>query len=221
MKTTVKTLMLAGLFLIAMVISSQAISEQEHRHPGTKGESPAGAMPGMMMEKMQMKHNPEMMSEMPCKAAGVPCNGPCMTKAAPPARHHKMGAGRSGMRGMNPGMMHQRMERAFFLDRVEILGLTPEQVTRLKTIRSDCRKENIRNAAEVQILHLELKELLNDTDWTLKAAEPLIRKSQKLEGDMLVRHLQAITEARGVLSAEQLQKADNGGGNDDLEELFE
>jgi hypothetical protein len=38
---------------------------------------------------------------------------------------------------------------------------------------------------------------------------------------MLVHHLQAVTEARKVLSAGQLQKADSGGDNDDLEKLFE
>ena len=226
MKTTVRTLILAGLFLAAMVISSQAISEEEHHHPGTEGGSLADTMPGMMMGKMKKQHAPEMKSDMPCKVAGVPCNGPCMTKATPPAKHHMKGAGMPGMmtmdhgmRGMNPGMMHQRMEREFFLDRIESLGLNPDQVTRLKTIRADCRKDNIRNAAEVQIVRLDLKDLLNSSDWTLEAVEPLIRKSQALEGDMLVRHLQATAEARSVLTAEQLQKAASG-EDDDLEDLF-
>ena len=126
-----------------------------------------------------------------------------------------------GMMGMKPGMMHQRMDHELFLDRVESLELTPDQVARLKTIRADCRKENIRTAAEVQIVRLDLKDLLNEADWTLETTEPLIRQIQTLEGDMLVRHLQAITGARKVLSAEQLQKADSGGDNDDLEDLFD
>ena len=124
-----------------------------------------------------------------------------------------------GMRGMNPGRMQQRMEREFFLDRIESLELTPDQVTKLKTIRADCRKDNIRNAAEVQIVRLDLKELLDTSDWSLTAAEPLIRKAQTLEGDMLVRHLQATEAARSVLTAEQLQKATSG-EDDDLEDLF-
>ena len=124
-----------------------------------------------------------------------------------------------GMRGMNPGRMQQRMEREFFLDRIESLGLNPDQVTKLKTIRADCRKEKIRNAAEVQIVRLDLKELLDTSDWTLTAVEPLIRKIQTLEGDMLVRHLQAKVAANSVLSAEQLQKATSG-EDTDLEELF-
>jgi hypothetical protein len=226
MKTTVKTLMLAGLFLAAMVISSQAITAEEHHHPGTEGGSLADTMPGMMMGKMQMQHTPGMKNDMPCKAAGVPCNGPCMTKAGPTARHHMKGKGMAGMksmdhgmRGMNPGRMQQRMEREFFLDRIESLELTPDQVTKLKTIRADCRKDNIRNAAEVQIVRLDLKELLDTSDWSLTAAEPLIRKAQTLEGDMLVRHLQATAAARSVLTAEQLQKATSG-EDDDLEDLF-
>jgi hypothetical protein len=226
MKTTFKTLMLAVLFLAAMVISSQAITSEEHHHPGTEGGSLADTMPGMMMGKMQGQHTPEMKSDMPCKVTGAPCNGPCMTTAAPSARHHMKGKGMAGMKsmdhgmmGMKPGRMQQRMEREFFLDRIESLGLTPDQVTKLKTIRTDCRKENIRNAAEVQIVRLDLKELLDTSDWTLTAVEPLIRKIQTLEGDMLVRHLQATAEARSVLTADQLQKATSG-EDDDLEDLF-
>jgi Spy/CpxP family protein refolding chaperone len=125
-----------------------------------------------------------------------------------------------GMMRMNPDIMHQGMKREFFLDRIESLGLTPDQVSKLKTIRTDCRKENIRNAAEVQILRLDLEELLSNSDWALKATEPLIRKIKNLEGNMLVRHLQAIAEARNVLSSEQLQKTISGGENEALEDLF-
>ena len=226
MKTTIKTLMLAALFLAAMVISSQAITAEEHHHPGTEGGSLADTMPGMMMGKRQMQHAPKMKNDMPCRVAGEPCKGPCMTKADRPAKHHRKGSGMPGMMSMDHGMMgmksggmQQRMEREFFLDRVESLELTPDQVSRLKTIRADCRKDNIRNAAEVQIVRLDLKELLDTSDWTLSAVEPLIRKVQTLEGDMLVRHLQAKVAANSVLSAEQLQKATSG-EDTDLEELF-
>lgn len=196
----------------------------------------------MMMQKMEMKQGKDMMDNKPCMTEGSPCSKPCMDRATTPrARHHKKGAGMSGMMAMNgsmmgmnsgmmgtkssmmgmkSGMMNQRMDREFFLDRVESLELTPDQVTKLKNIRSDCRKENIRNAAEVKIVRLDLKDLLNDADWTLKDAEALIRKIQTLEGDILVRHLQAITLARSVLSAEQLQKVTTDGESEDLEDLF-
>lgn len=219
MKTSLKTAILTSLLLGAMVFSSQA-ADMEHHHPGDEASMSADAMQEMMMHKM------DMMGDKPCMKDGAPCSQPCMSATATPrARHHKKGAGMSGMMAMDhgmmgkkPGMMHQRMDHELFLDRVDSLELSADQVTRLKTIRADCRKDNIRNAAEVKIVRLELKDLLSEADWNLETAEPLIRKTQTLEGDMLVRHLQAVSEARKVLSAEQLRKADN---NDDLEDLFD
>ena len=213
MKTSIKILTLASLFLAAMVITSQAVPEHEHHHPDPEGESSAHA-------------KPELMHGMPCRLAGAPCNGPCMTTAVPPSRHHINNVGMPdmmpmdhGMMDKKAGMMQQRMDREFFLDQVKNLGLTPDQVARLKAIRSDCRKDNLRSAAEVRILRFDLKDLLDVHDWGLQKAEALIRKIQDLEGDMLVRHLQSLSEARDVLSVEQLKKAYSS-GEDDIESLF-
>ena len=121
--------------------------------------------------------------------------------------HGMMGMGMMdhGMMGM--GMMDRQMGHAFYLDRADELGLSADQVAKLKVLQSDSRKDNIRNAAEVKIARLELADLLDGKDWSLKDAEPLIRKVQKLEGDIQVRYLQAVSDARKVLTAEQLKQA--------------
>ena len=137
---------------------------------------------------------------------------------------HQMDCGMMGMgqgkRGKRHGGMEHRMGRMLFLDRVEALQLTPDQVYRLKAIHADCRRENIRQGAEVKIARLELKDLLDETSWIPAAAEKLIRKIKTLEGDMQVRHLRAVAEARKILTAEQLRKADAGRDGDDAEDLF-
>lgn len=229
MKNTVRQTLLAGLFFAAMVASSQATDMDIHLS-GEKSVMPTEAMHEMMMERMATMQDKGMMDEHPCMTAGGPCSKPCMTPGAAPARHHgKIGgmSGMMGMMGMDHGMtgmhtgMHQHMEHELFLDRIDALDLDAEQVAQLKTILSDCRKENIRKAAEVKIARLELQDLLNETDWSLQTAEPLIRQVQTLEGDMLVRHLQAVTDARKVLTADQLQRAAAGEKNEELEELFQ
>ena len=137
--------------------------------------------------------------------------------------HGMMGGG--GMHGMmNGGQMHkmeQGMRSMLYLDRVAELGLSAEQISRLKAIHLDCRKENIRTAAEAKIARLEMSALLSADNWTLKDAAPLVRKLQTLEGDMQVRHLQAVSDARKVLTVEQLKqvKAADSAGN--LEGLFQ
>jgi len=142
-----------------------------------------------------------------------------------------MGRGGSGMMSgggmhgmMNGGQMHrmeQGMRSMLYLDRVAELGLSAEQISRLKAIHLDCRKENIRTAAEAKIARLEMSALLSADNWTLKDAAPLVRKLQTLEGDMQVRHLQAVSDARKVLTVEQLKqvKAADSAGN--LEGLFQ
>ena len=111
------------------------------------------------------------------------------------------------------------MGRMLFLDRAEALELTADQVAKLKAIHADCRRENIRQGAEVRIARLELKDLVAESNWIPAAAEKLVRRIKTLEGDMQVRHLRAWAEARKVLTAEQLRKADSG-KDDDAEDLF-
>ena len=226
MNNTFKQTLLTGLFLAAMVASSQA-SDRDAHLSGDKDVMPSEAMHEIMMERMATMQDKGMMDEHPCMTAGVPCSKPCLTPGAAPARHLGKISGMSGMMAMDHGMtgmhpgIHQRMEHELFLDRVDALDLDAEQVAQLKAIRSDCRKENIRKAADVKIARLELQDLLNETDWSLKTAEPLIRQIETLEGDMLVRHLQAVSDARKVLTAEQLQRAAAGEKNEELEELFQ
>jgi hypothetical protein len=128
--------------------------------------------------------------------------------------------GMMSMKGMDSGMMSQPMEQMFFLDQADALGLTADQIYRLKTIHADCRRDNIRNMAEARIARLDLHDLLTSENWTLKDAEPLIRKVEKLDADQQVRQLQAISSARQVLSAEQLKKAASAQDSDHLEGLF-
>lgn len=230
MKRTIKAVILTSLLLAAMAVTSQA-ADMEHHHPGDGAAMTPNDMQEMMQQKMEGMPG-GMKDDKSCEKSGTPCSKPCMNEAAQPG-HHMKGAGMPGkmgsdhsmsgmdhgMRGKNPGMMHQRMEHELFLDRAEALSLTPAQVTKLKTIHSECRNDNIRKAADAKIARLELKDLLDGQDWDLKIAEPLVRKAQTLEGDMLVRHLQAISAARKVLTAEQLQKA-SVEESEDLEELF-
>ena len=152
---------------------------------------------------------------------------PCMTSSAPGSMPQMMDPGMMdhGMMGagmMRMGMMDGPMAHAFYLDRADELGLSADQVAKFKALQSDSRRDNIRNAAEVKIARLELADLLDDKNWSLKDAEPLIRNVQKLEGDVQVRYLQAMSGARKVLTAEQLKQAssDAYGNAGKMESLF-
>jgi Spy/CpxP family protein refolding chaperone len=163
------------------------------------------------------------MRQMPCMAASDSGSmAPMMGMRSGEKMGDMMGAGMSGMmHDGQMGMMKQRMGHMFFLDRVEELGLSSEQVSKLKAIHVECREDNIRNVAKTKIARLDLSELLSGDTWTLEEAEPLVRMVQKLEGDIRVRHLQAVSDARKVLTAEQLKQAQTSGSVGNLENLFQ
>ena len=209
MKKILFPVILLSFFLTVTALPGFAASEHAEHHPGNKAaptETSSGAMMGQMGIGMG--------------------NIPCMTGASSgvmmPMMEHGMGdmMGSGDMEMM--GMMGKRMEHMFFLDRASELGLSADQVGKLKALQLDCRKDNIRTAAEGKVARLDLTELLSGDDWKLKDAETLIRKVQKFDGDVQVRHLQAIIAARKVLTSDQLKQARAAGAvSDNLDNLFQ
>jgi len=221
MKKSLLTALLIGLFLGATTLSGFAASEHEGHHPGATNAPATSASQGMMKQQGMN------MGQMPCMADNS--SGSMMSMMGQ-GMGNMMGQGMGNMMGQDMGdmmgsgdmgMMGKRMEHMFFLDRAEELGLSADQVSKLKAIHKECRRDNIRNAAEAKIARLDLAELLSGDNWTLKDAETMVRKVQKLEGDMQVRHLQAISDARKVLTADQLKQARSGGAPGNLESLFQ
>ncbi len=207
MKRVLFALVMISFFMGATAISSLAAPGHKAHHPGGESASSQG-----MMGQQEM-------AQMPCMAAKTSGTMPQMMGKG---MGDMMDAGMPKMMGAGKmGMMKQRMAHMFFLDRIDELGLTPEQTNKLKALHSECRRDNIRNSAEAKIARLELTDLLAANDWSLKDVEPRVRKVQKLEGDIQVRHLKALSDARKVLTPEQLKQARSGDNSDNLESLFQ
>ncbi len=221
MKRVLSTAILISFFMGATVLTSFAASEHESHHPAGAQAAASMSSAGMMTQQGMG------MNQMPCMTAAPSGAKSQMMGMMGESMGDMMGSGRSGkmdgggMHGMMHGVQMGMMEHMFYLDRADEIGLSPEQVNRLKAIHVECRKDNIRNAAEMKIARLELSDLLSGDNWTLKDAESLVRKVQTLEGDIQVRHLQAVSDARKVLTAEQLKQAHADGGAGNLESLFQ
>lgn len=177
---------LSSLLVIAL-LSILAVPGFAHEQPGPQGHGVMGQSDSKMGH-MRMEGEQGMS---------------CMTMSSSLVEKlDKMTCMLTGKMRMKPGMMQSMMMKDFYLNRITALGLQDDQVVHLKKIHADCRRDNLRTAAEVKIARFELGDLLGG-DWTLETAEPLIRKLAKLEGDMKVRHLSAVREAFGVLTADQ------------------
>ena len=101
--------------------------------------------------------------------------------------------------------VNQDVDGIFFLNRSVELDLDAGQMARLTALRSELQRDAIRLDADHRIAQLELEELLGG-DWTLKEAEAGVRKYQKIRGDIQIRYLRAVLDARGVLTDRQLEQ---------------
>jgi len=190
--------------LFSLLIGATAISSMASSAPCSmsqmKGEKTSHMMGSGMMDHGMMDHG--------MMGSGMMGSG-------------MMGSGMMDHGMMRMGMMDHQTGHIFFLDRAAELGLSSEQVDKLKTLQTECRKDNIRNVAELNIVRLELADLLATDNWSLQDTENLVRKAQKMEGDIQVRHLQALNAARKILTEEQLKQARADGERDNLEDLFQ
>ena len=203
--TTALLSLLIGATAISGMASSTPCTMSQMRGEETGHMMGSGMMgPGMMGAGMMASSTPCTMSQMRGEQTG-----------------HMMGPGMMNHNMMRARMMNHQVGHLFFLDRAGELGLSSEQVDKLKTLQTECRKDNIRNVAELNIVRLELADLLATDNWSLQDTENLVRKAQKMEGDIQVRHLQALNAARKILTEEQLKQARADGERDNLEDLFQ
>ena len=101
-------------------------------------------------------------------------------------------------------MLHHRTE----------LGLSPEQVERLETLRGDFAREAIRRDADIRIAELDLAGLLEREPLDFSKVEGKVRELAQLRGELRIARLRAIEQGKAVLTAEQrtrLQAVLSGG----------
>jgi Spy/CpxP family protein refolding chaperone len=122
---------------------------------------------------------------------------------------HKMGYGRGHReygRGAHASMGHHggagHYLRHLLKHRTEI-GLTEEQVTRLKALSLDLDRTRIKTEAEIQIAERELASLLHDEKAELTAIEAKVTQSESLEAELRIAAIKAKREARALLTPEQ------------------
>ncbi len=119
--------------------------------------------------------------------------------------HH----GRRGMDSMR-GMMGRTMADPAHRPLITImlhhrseLGLSPEQVSRLETLRGDFSREAIRRDAEIRIAELDLAVLLEQEPMDLAKVEPKVREVSQLRDDLRIARLRVIEQGKAVLTPEQ------------------
>jgi len=128
---------------------------------------------------------------------------------------HKMGMMREGMKGEHHqegmhgcGMMEGEHHEghAFFLGMKDQLGLSDQQVSKLKALKSATEKQMIRTKADLKVLEIELHDLLSQDKVDVKTVDAKVDKMGELQTKMHKAHIHARLDAQSILTAEQLKK---------------
>jgi periplasmic protein CpxP/Spy len=87
------------------------------------------------------------------------------------------------------------------------LGLTPDQITKLKTMQLDLGRAQARAEADIKVATLELHALLDDEQAGLAAIQAKVDLLKKAEGGLLFTTIRSGRDAMAILSPEQREKA--------------
>lgn len=86
------------------------------------------------------------------------------------------------------------------------IGLTPEQIKRLKSMQLDFKRTQARTEADIKIAGLELHALLEEEQADLSPIEGKVDQLKKVEGTLLLAAIKSKREAMTLLTPEQREK---------------
>lgn len=116
------------------------------------------------------------------------------------------GHGMMGSHGM--GMMHSTAGHLIrhLLKHEKEIGLSADQVTKLKDIQLNLDKTRIKSEADIQVAERELKALTDDEKSDLKAVEAKLRQSEDLQVALRMTSIKTRRDVLALLTPEQRAK---------------
>ncbi len=92
------------------------------------------------------------------------------------------------------------------LNNKEALGLSADQVRRLKQQRDNFQRLTIRNEADSRIIELDIAALLDSEPVEMAKLEAKMREEEKLRTDLRIARFRAIEQGKALLNGEQKKK---------------
>ena len=118
------------------------------------------------------------------------------------------GGGHSSMGGYGAGMIHNSTGHLIrhLLKNEQEIGLTAEQVTKLKDMQLNLDKTRIKTEADIQVAERELKALTEDEKSDLGAVEAKLKQSGDLQVGLRMVSIKARRDVLALLTPEQRAK---------------
>ncbi len=127
---------------------------------------------------------------------------PAFSQMDMPMRGH--GAGHGQMMEMdNMDMMGGDM---MCLEQADKMGLTDEQMMKMKPMHKEMQKKQIRSKADLKIAEIELREIMDVKDFDLDKASSAVKKIEDIKTARHLEMLKAMKDMRAILTDEQFKK---------------
>lgn len=91
------------------------------------------------------------------------------------------------------------------VEHADRMGLSDDQLLKMKPIHRDMQKRQARFKADVKIAEIELMEIMDVKDFDLEKASSAVRKSAELKTAHQLENLKAMKEVRSQLTDEQFK----------------
>jgi periplasmic protein CpxP/Spy len=102
---------------------------------------------------------------------------------------------------------HSGYDLKHFLKHGKEIGLTSEQISKLKTMQLDLGRAQARAEADIKVATLELHALVEDEKADSAAIQAKVDQLKKAEGGLLVMAIKSRRDAMALLTPEQREKA--------------
>lgn len=139
-------------------------------------------------------------------AAAVSANEPGYGHGSGKDGYGSRGHGLSGSHGM--GMMHSSTGHLIrhLLKHEKEIGLSADQVTKLKDIQLNLDRTRIKSEADIQVAERELRALTDDEKSDLGAIEAKLKQSEDLQVQLRMTSIKTRREVLALLTPEQRAK---------------
>ena len=92
------------------------------------------------------------------------------------------------------------------IEHADELGLTDDQVMKMKPVNIDMQKKQARFKADLKIAEIELMEIMEVKDFDLEKANSAAKKMEEIKTVHHLEMLKAMKEMRSILTDEQFKK---------------
>ena len=118
-------------------------------------------------------------------------------------KEHREGCGQM-MKSCNMDNMGDMM--GMCLGHADIIGLTDDQIMKMKPLHSEMQKNQARFKADLKIAEIELMEIMELKDFDIEKAGSAVKKISEIKTAYHLERLKAMKKMRTILTDEQFKK---------------